>query len=262
MALAKREARDEEQSVAQGSVAATPILDWGSEPLQALLVELRSRQAARVGGQKLLIDAHGLIAARVKPAYALEEWQRVSRTVERGRGSCSQRLAVLEAVARASGIPTRVRGLLVDSRFWYPRFPMLRFAAPDKVVLAWPEFQLDGDWTSVSELFGSLGTLSAASGFTNADGETLFEAVARTAVDWDGTASTAGSTCDLSATVLRDLGRFNSRDELFALHGQTLSWPARKFAEPVLGGFIRIRRRQGSAPRAAGRAALPGDRQR
>jgi hypothetical protein len=42
------------------------------------------------------------------------------------------------------------------------------------------------------------------------------------------------STCDLSATVLRDLGRFDSRDELFIRYGQTLCWPARTLAEPFL----------------------------
>jgi hypothetical protein len=68
-------------------------------------------------------------------------------------------------------------------------------------------------------------------GFTNADGETLFDALARTAVDWDGV---TGSTCDLSATVLADLGRFSSRDALFAAYGQALCWPIRTVAEPVL----------------------------
>jgi hypothetical protein len=56
-------------------------------------------------------------------------------------------------------------------------------------------------------------------------------------VDRDGATSTAGacSACDLSATVLADLGRFDSRDDLFARHGQTLSRGVRAVADPVLG---------------------------
>lgn len=142
--------------------------------------------------------------------------QPASRTLTRGRGSCSQRLAVLEAVARSADIATRSRGLLVDGSFWYPRFPRLRFAVPDTVVLAWPEFNLDGAWTSASDLFEP--PHASPAGFTNADSETLFDALARGAVDWDGVTSSTGacSSCDLSAAVLEDLGRYDSRDELFS----------------------------------------------
>ena len=224
------------QLAAAGGVAATPTLDWGSPAVQALLNELRPAGSSEVG-RTLLRRAHGLIVSRVRPVYALDDAQPASRTLTRGRGSCSQRLAVLEAVARADGIATRVRGLHVDGRFWCPRFPRLRFAVPDAVLLAWPEFLLEGDWLAASELFGPVGSLCGGSGFSNADGETLFDAVARTAVDWDGTTSTLGacSACDLSATVLQDFGRFDSRDELFARHGQTLCWPARTLSGPVLG---------------------------
>ncbi len=56
------------------------------------------------------------------------------------------------------------------------------------------------------------------------------------AVDWDAPAACAGSApCDLSAHLRTDLGRFTSRDELFARHGQTMCRPARTLAEPVLG---------------------------
>jgi hypothetical protein len=74
-------------------------------------------------------------------------------------------------------------------------------------------------------------------GFTNAGPETLFEALARTAIDRDGSTvcPAAGAPCDLSAHALADLGHFDARDELFARHGQTLCGTARLLAEPVLG---------------------------
>jgi Transglutaminase-like superfamily len=225
----RREAKVREAS---GSVEPTAILNWHSPEVRALTSELGSAK----DGRDLLQRAHGVIAARVRPVYAVDDAQPVSRTLARGRGSCSQRLGVLEAVARASGIATRSRGLLADGRFWYPRFRHLRFAVPDAVLLAWPEFYLDEVWVSASELFGPPRSGERAAEFTNADGETLFDALARGAVDWDGVTSGPGmcSTCDLSATVLRDLGRFDSRDELFTRYGQTLFWPARTVAEPFL----------------------------
>ncbi|MFR9793617.1 hypothetical protein ACL07V_33920 [Streptomyces sp. MB22_4] len=115
-------------------------------------------------------------------------------------------------------------------------------------MLAWPEFRIDGlsgaeyaaaPWLPVSELFGGAGEPRGGigGGFTNAGPETLFEALSRTSVDWDGTTACPASdgSCDLSAHLLRDLGRFDSRDELFARYGQTLCGPARLLAEPVLG---------------------------
>lgn len=212
--------------VAHGDVAATRAVDW-DHPLVAAFV---SRIPA-ADPLELLRSAHGLIARTVRPVYAVDDTQPVSRTLRRRRGSCSQRLAVLEAVARASGIPTRVRGLVVDGRFWYPRFRRVRLLVPSHVVLAWPEFRLDTGWLGVAELFGSLESRGVCAAFTNADKETLFDALARTAVDWDGV---TGTPCDLSATVLADLGRYSSRDELFAAHGQTLSAPVRVLADPVL----------------------------
>jgi len=85
-------------------------------------------------------------------------------------------LAVLEGVARSHGIPTRVRGLVVDGRFWYPRFPRVTFLVSSRVLLAWPEFQVMQGWISVGELFGGMAELAATGvGFTNAGGDTLFD---------------------------------------------------------------------------------------
>lgn len=221
---------------ALGELAPTAVLDWEHWRVGRLLEQVRAQEPEDM--LDLLRTAHRTIGQRIRPVYSLEERRPVSQILRRGRGSCSQRLAVLEAVARASGVPTRVRGLLVDGAFWYPRFPRLRFLVPDRVVLAWPEFMPETGWLSVSELFGDLPALSAApgGGFTNADGETLFDALSRTAVDWDGVTAQPGmcSVCDLSANVQADLGHYNSRDALFAEHGQTLCWAARTLGEPVL----------------------------
>ncbi|MCD0484766.1 transglutaminase-like domain-containing protein [Streptacidiphilus sp. ASG 303] len=232
----------------RGGTAPTPILDLGHPRVLDAVRSIGAapREGEGPGGKAAsLRRAHRWISAEVRPVYSVEETRPVSEVLRRGRGSCSQRMAVLEAVARAWGVPTRVRGLVVDGVFWYPRFPRLRRIVPGQVVLAWPEFRIDGlpesrrtasPWLPVSELFaGAAGR--AGGGFTNAGAETLFEALSRTAVDWDGAAACPASdgTCDLSARLLVDLGRFDSRDELFARYGQTLCATARLLAEPVLG---------------------------
>ncbi|WP_327395798.1 transglutaminase domain-containing protein [Streptomyces phaeochromogenes] len=214
----------------RGSTRATEILDWTDPGVTALVNRVRGRASA----SETLRVAHGIIAREIRPVYSVEDRRRVSTTLRLGRGSCSQRMAVLEAVARAVGIRTRVRGLLVDGVFWYPRFPRLKPLVPKQVLLAWPEFRLEGAWVPIGELFGKAGGDGA---FTNRGGETLFDAVARTTVDWGG-ATACGATgggCDLSAQVRTDLGHFDSRDALFAQQGQTLCFAARTVTEPVLG---------------------------
>ncbi|GAA4924904.1 hypothetical protein HD597_011368 [Nonomuraea thailandensis] len=196
-----------------------------------LALSAETRDVAPQAERAFLTAAHRLIAIRVRPVYAMNERQPVSTTLRLGRGSCSQRLALLEAVARSRAIDTRVRGLLLDGRFWHPRFPLLRALIPRHVVLAWPEFLLYGRWVSVSELYGDLGTLRAGGRFTNTGGMTLFDAIAHTAVDWDGGTC---SSCDLSGHVLADLGYFHSRDDLFEQHGQTLCLPVRVPADLIM----------------------------
>ncbi|MBT2472893.1 transglutaminase domain-containing protein [Streptomyces sp. ISL-66] len=235
-------------AVAGGSMP-TRILDWHdprvTELVQALGVPADAHPVQR------LREAHRWIAATLRPVYSVQDERPVSQVLRLGRGSCSQRLAVLEAVARATGTPTRVRGLVVDGAFWYPRFPRLRPLVPDQVLLAWPEFRLpepeadSSRWLTVSQLFdldepgrGEGGGFTSTGGFTNTGPETLFEALSRTAIDWDGApplCPAEPATCDLSAYVLADLGHFDSRDTLFARHGQTLCALARTVAEPVLG---------------------------
>lgn len=72
----------------------------------------------------------------------------------------------------------------------------------------------------------------------NATGETLFEAVRYTAVDWGGqTCSCAiGSSCDLSHVVVADDGIFSSRDAVFDRYGLLLHQPAGCLFELVFGG--------------------------
>ncbi|MER7945897.1 transglutaminase domain-containing protein [Streptomyces sp. NPDC096079] len=221
-----------------GSTRATPILDLEHPLVTELVARVLRESEARgaVTDRGRLQVAHGILVTAVRPVYSVEDRHRVSRTLRLGRGSCSRRMAVLEAVARSLGVATRVRGLLVDGSFWYPRFPRLRPLVPEEVLLAWPEFLLDDAWVPIAELFTGLAPSAHGGGFTNSGAETLFEAVARTTVDWDAPAACAGSApCDLSAHLRTDLGRFDSRDELFDRHGQTLCLPARTLAEPVLG---------------------------
>lgn len=213
-----------------GSTAPTRILDHVSSEV-ALLVDQARATASSSSPLDALEAAHAIIRNDVRAVYALDESTPASSTLRRGKGSCSQRLAILESVARAVGTSTRVRALLIDCSFWYPRFPKIGFLLPDQMLLVWPEFQIDNGWRSASDLFGSIGCRGGGA-FTNTGSETLFEAIGRCAVDWDG--RSGESEFDLSRFVRVDHGYFQDRDTAFARLGQTLAPAFLIMLDPLL----------------------------
>jgi Transglutaminase-like superfamily len=198
----------------------TEILDFDQSEVQELVkFLLQSDQLDRTFLQK----AHAYLSQILLPVYSVNEWQPVSKTLRNRQGSCSQRMACLEAIARAAGIATRVRALQVRGAFWYPRFRHLRNLIPKRILLVWPQFLLDEAWLDFDELYSPMTQLvaTATSGFTNV-GESIFEAVQHTPVDFFG--KTCGLACarpehDLSKFLIEDDGFFNSRDEVFKRFG-------------------------------------------
>ena len=244
-----RRLRDAEQQrgprpTSAGGSGPTHILDTGSPGIAALAAEVAERSG---GDLDRLRAAHALIRARVSGVYALQERQPASRTLARGTGSCSQRLAVLEAVARRLGIATRSRALLVSGQFWRNRFPVVGRALPKRVLLAWPEFSVRGGaavdgsgrrWLDIADLFAPAVTdpadaPGACEPFRNVGADTLFDALARGAVDWRP--ESACGCGGLSESVLAELGEFASRDAVFDAYGENLCSPLRVIVGPFLG---------------------------
>lgn len=223
----RRDLRALDGRVTDGSVARTAILDWDAPVFESLGVP-----DVDGAGVEYLQQVHRMVQLRIRPVYALDDTQRTSVTLAKLRGSCSQRLAAVEALARRNGIPTRVERLVLRGEFWYPRFRCLRPVVPDRVLLAWPSFLVDGEWVDASRAFTS-GCATSVADFSNRGGETLFDAAGRSVITWENTAATG--CVDLSRFVIRSLGTFDSRDELFRAYGQTLPRAVRVVLEPAFG---------------------------
>lgn len=215
----------------------TAILDIDHEGVRSLArILIRPNQS----GHNLLQNAHARLSEMVRPVYSVDEWQPVSRTLQKKQGSCSQRMACLEAVARAAEIPTRVRALHIKGSFWYPRFKFSRWFVPKQILLVWPQFFLQEIWVDFDELYGPVAELATAAshGFRN-DGESLFEAVQKTPVDFLG--KTCGLACarpelDLSKFVVDDAGFFDTRDEAFERFGSFQQTLRGRVFEAAYGG--------------------------
>jgi hypothetical protein len=206
-----------DQAPNSANLKATAILDHTEMSICALAAELRREHSH---DRELLQAGHRHLSESVRPVYTLDEWQPTSRTLLKRVGSCSQRMACLEAVARAAGVATRSRALRVSGKFWYPRFRGLSLFIPKSVILVWPQFFIDGIWVDFDELYGPLVDLAkrADRAFSN-DGESVFDAVAHTPVDF--LAKTCGAGCssdfDLSRFVMAHEGFFDTGRSVRAL---------------------------------------------
>src|SRR5580700_9166951 len=80
------------------NLKATTILDIDDHRVQRIAENL-AHQGLSVCIR--LQKAHILLISLLRPVYSVDEWQPTSKTLHKKRGSCSQRMACLEAVARS-----------------------------------------------------------------------------------------------------------------------------------------------------------------
>jgi hypothetical protein len=219
-----------------GTLQSTPILDYHKRSISELSSKLRSE---KTNDREFVQAAHQSVSRLVKPIYTLKELQPASRTLQKQKGSCSQRMACLEAIARAGGVATRVRALQVSGKFWDPRFPIAHAFIPDSVLLVWPQFSLNGTWVDVDELYSSARELAkvAEVGFSNLE-ESVFDAIDHVPVDFFGKTCAVGCSTrfDLSRFLLADNGFFGTRDEAFERFGYLYTTFRGRTFEILYGG--------------------------
>jgi len=195
----------------------TEILDYEHPVVGAF------RKQIPLSADKLtaLREGYQYIAGSIAPVYTVDEYQPVSTTIEKGAGSCSQRMACLEAVARALGIATRARGLWISGSFWNPRFRFTKRFIPKQILLIWPQFYIEDKWIDFDDLHVP-DPEREHQRFSNS-GETLFDAVATTRIDFTGKHAASADTeecgscnavSDLSEYFVSDAGMFDARDDL------------------------------------------------
>ena len=218
-------------------LAATKILDYGHPQVQSVLSGLGNSHLSK---RDFVLAAHKYIVDRMKAVYSIDEDRPVSETFRLNEGSCGQRMAAVEAVARAGGVATRVRALWLDRRFWFSRLPLLRFFLPPRTLMPWPQFYFDGQWVDFDELYCPCRDLAEKTpvkhAFSNA-GESLFDAIRHAPVDFLGKLKgTEYASYDISHVVVEDGGFFDTRDELLEKLERRRTWLGRFIFNTLYGG--------------------------
>jgi hypothetical protein len=226
-----------QESPNSAQLSSTRILDYQHPNVQSFISELGTSQQSK---RDFVLAAHTRIVERMKAVYSIDEDRPVSETLRLNEGSCGQRMAAVEALARAGGVPTRVRALWLDRRFWFSRLPLLRFTLPPRTLMPWPQFYLDDKWVDFDELYGSCHELAVKSpvrhAFSNA-GESLFDAIRHAPVDFLGKLKgTEDASFDISHIVVEDGGFFDTRDELMLKLDKPTGWLGRLIFNTLYGG--------------------------
>jgi hypothetical protein len=235
-ASSTEEARSPSQSgagVYEANLGPTAILNYTAPSLKALVDHLGHGKPT---GTQFVRAAHAHLQT-LNAVYSIEEGQSAAETIRRNAGSCSQRIACLEALARGYGVGTRVRALWLDRSFWSYRLPLLEPVLPERTLMPWPQFHLGGRWVDFDELYGTPEELASGGGhpFTNR-GESLFDAVTHVPVDFLGKLKeTRFSSFDISKFVVSDGGMFDTRDRLVASLDKT-TWLGKLVFAVIYGG--------------------------
>src|SRR5262245_9121697 len=105
----------------EANLAATKILNHADPTVQSLVAQLSSSQSSP---RAFVQAAHRYLGEKMKAVYSIDEDRPVSETIRLNTGSCGQRMALVEALARGYAVPTRVRAVWFDRRFWFSRLPL------------------------------------------------------------------------------------------------------------------------------------------
>ena len=228
----------------EANLSATAILDHQHTEVQSLVGQL---SRANPSPRAFVQAAHRYLGEKMRAVYSIDEDRPVSETLRLNEGSCGQRMATVEALARGYGVATRDRALWLDRRFWFSRLPLLRFFLPARTLMPWSQFYLESRWVDLDELFGPIDELAANSSvkhaFTNR-GESLFDAVRHMPVDFFGKLrGTQYASYDISTVGVGDGGIFDTRDDLLARLEKKPGWFGKLLFNTLYGGR-KIRRVQ------------------
>jgi hypothetical protein len=217
------------------NLVATAILDYTHTEVQSVLAHIGQSKPSPCDFVRM---AHTHISDVMRPIYSIEETMPVSKLLRTNAGSCSQRMACVEAFSRGYGIPTRVRALWLDKSFWYYRLPLLRPVMPKRTLMPWPQFYLEDRWVDFDEIYSTIAVLAEKSdhAFTNA-GESLFDAVQHEPVDLLGkSAGLNAAKFSLTKFVVGDGGFYDTRDDLLAKLDNQRTWIGKRIFNLTYGG--------------------------
>lgn len=202
----------------------TPILDYGSAPIQALIHERGWSELPEFERARAI---YYFVRDKILFGYNADDGIPASRVLADGFGQCNTKGTLFMALLRSCGIPCRVHGFLIDKKLQKGAMTgIVYYSAPQEILHSWVEVLLDGRWYELEGFIldkGYLGNLQAA--HPECTGAFCGYGVAvkdfqHPVVDFD-----RNDTYIQSEGITRDLGIYDCPDDLLQEHSQAMSAP-------------------------------------
>jgi hypothetical protein len=204
--------------MSQKYLAETPILDFRSDAIQALIAERGWSSldpTARIG------TAYDFVRNEILFGYNSDDALPASRVLADGYGQCNTKGTLLMALLRALDIPCRFHGFTIDKGLQRGVVPELVYPlAPRSIIHSWVEVLIDGNWINLEGFILDQGVLGALQE-TFPDRTSLCAYGAGTdclqapPVEWSGQ-----STYIQKTGINHDFGVFDSPDDFYKDHRQ------------------------------------------
>lgn len=141
----------------------TPILDYGSAPIQAPIHERGWSELPEFERARAI---YYFVRDEILFGYNADDGIPASRVLADGFGQCNTKGTLFMALLRSCGIPCRVHGFLINKKLQKGAMTgIVYYSAPQEILHSWVEVLLDGRWYELEGFIldkGYLGNLQAA----------------------------------------------------------------------------------------------------
>lgn len=214
----------------------TPLLDYSSEAIQSLI---RKRDWRRLDEFHRIKGVYDFVRNEILFGYSAGDRLPASRVLAEGYGQCNTKGILFMALLRGVEVPCRIHGFTIDKRLQKGTMTGIVYQnAPAEIFHSWVEVFLEGRWYALEALILDQGYLCALqAAHPTCTGAFCGYGVAvgdfrHPPVEWN-----RNNTYIQSEGIRRDLGVYDSPDELMARHGQQMSGP-REFLYRHLGRHL------------------------
>lgn len=212
----------EGKPVSKSYLGATPILNYASPSIVALLTERGWNQLSeyeRIG------SAYDFVRNEIRFGYNRSDDITASQILADGYGQCNTKTTLLMTLLRGLGIPCRFHGFTIHKSLQRGVVPELIYPiAPRNILHSWVEVQLDGSWIKLEGFILDAAVLSSLQdAFPGRESLCAYGAgtdcLQSPKVEWKG-----DDTFIQKTGINQDFGVFDTPDAFYRVHKQLSGW--------------------------------------
>lgn len=201
----------------------TKILDYSSEQIQ-LLVEGRGWK--NLPETERVKAIYNFVKDEILFGYNVDDGVKASRVLKDGYGQCNTKGTLFMALLRASCIPCRIHGFMIDKILQKGAMTGLVYKfAPDEIFHSYVEAYVCGEWYNLEGFILDKKYLSALQKIfkPNNDGSFIGYGVATKNFINPPVEFNCCNTYIQKEGIVRDFGVYDDPDSLLREHGQTMN---------------------------------------